>query len=127
MTDAASTILAADADGPTRSFLADQLTADGYHVLTARPARRGPARAVRGGVRFVLFGEFERLASRSRCSARSAPAMAATAGPIPPCRSSWSAAMAASRRRPAASRWCRSSGGLPYTDDQGVHQLVGRT
>lgn len=61
MTDAASTILVADADGPTRSFLADQLTADGYHVLTASRPAEVHARAARGGVRLVLLGDFERL------------------------------------------------------------------
>ena len=41
MTDAASTILVVEDDDATRSFLADNLTADGYDVLVADCARDG--------------------------------------------------------------------------------------
>jgi DNA-binding response OmpR family regulator len=61
MTESASTIVVADADEATRGFLAAQLTADGYQVLTAGRAAEVRARAARGPVVLLLLGDFERL------------------------------------------------------------------
>jgi DNA-binding response OmpR family regulator len=61
MTDTTSTILVADADEATRGFLAAQLTADGYQVLTARQPAEVRARAARGPVALLVLGDFERL------------------------------------------------------------------
>lgn len=61
MTESTSTILVADADEPTRIFLADQLTADGYDVLTASRAAEVHARATRGTVALLVLGDFERV------------------------------------------------------------------
>src|SRR3954451_13941412 len=41
MTDDASTILLVEDDASTRTFLADNLTADGYDLLVADSAREG--------------------------------------------------------------------------------------
>jgi DNA-binding response OmpR family regulator len=59
--DTASTVLVADVDGPMRMFLSDQLTADGYHVLTASRAAEVKARAARGTVRLLVLGDFEHV------------------------------------------------------------------
>ena len=59
MTRTASTILVADADDPTRSFLAAQLTADGYDVLTARDGAEVKARATSSAVTLLVLGDLE--------------------------------------------------------------------
>lgn len=61
MTHTTSTILVADADEAARGFLAAQLTADGYDVLTAAGAAEVRARAARGPVDLLVLGDFERL------------------------------------------------------------------
>lgn len=82
-----TTVLVADTDESTRSFLGSQLTADGYEVLLAACPAEVHARASRGPVAIVVLGDFERLAESIALCARSAPAMAATASSIPDCRS----------------------------------------
>jgi DNA-binding response OmpR family regulator len=62
MTDSTSTILVADADDATRDFLAAQLAADGYDVLTARRPAEFKARATRRPLGLAVLGDFERLA-----------------------------------------------------------------
>lgn len=62
MTHATSTLLVADADEQTRSFLAAQLTADGYEVLTAAGPAEVKARAARGPVALLVLGDFDALA-----------------------------------------------------------------
>jgi len=62
MTESASTILVADADESTRGFLAAQLSADGYEVLTAARPAEVKARATRGPIALLVLGDFECLA-----------------------------------------------------------------
>jgi len=61
MTESTSTILVADADDSTRAFLAAQLTADGYEVLSASRGAEVRARAARGPVALLVLGDFEQL------------------------------------------------------------------
>ena len=56
-----TTVLVADTDESTRSFLGSQLTADGYEVLLAACPAEVHARASRGPVAIVVLGDFERL------------------------------------------------------------------
>ncbi len=58
MTEHTSTILVADADDSTRAFLAEQLTADGYEVLSAARAEEVRARAARGPAALLVLGDF---------------------------------------------------------------------
>lgn len=61
MTESTSTIVVADADEATRGFLAAQLTADGYDVLTAVRPAEVQARAACRAVALLVLGDFERL------------------------------------------------------------------
>jgi DNA-binding response OmpR family regulator len=55
------TIIVADSDRATRTFLADNLTADGYEVLVAACSAEVRARASRRPVALLVLGDFERL------------------------------------------------------------------
>lgn len=57
MTHVAPTILVADADEPTRAFMAAQLTVDGYEVLEAALPAQVRARAVTRPVALLQLGE----------------------------------------------------------------------
>lgn len=55
------TIIVADHDAATRTFIANNLTADGYEVLLAACPVEVSARASRGPVDLLVLGDFERL------------------------------------------------------------------
>lgn len=55
------TIIVADGDDATRVFLADNLCADGYDVLTATSVAEVRARAERGPVALLVLGDFGAL------------------------------------------------------------------